>query len=180
MTMTPKIVMATDGACSGNPGPGGWGTVLTLVEPDGTVAHTKALHGGDPNTTNNRMELTAVIEGFRALKHPSTVEVQADSQYIVKAFADGWLAKWQANGWRTSKKEAVENRELWETLLALTAPHTITWTWVKGHAGHPLNSIASAFPRLGACARRGSSEQTHSPRLVDRTAGDSMTSETRD
>jgi len=142
------ITMATDGACSGNPGPGGWGTVLTMPRADGTL-YTKTLCGGEAATTNNRMELTAAIQGFRALLHPATVEVLADSQYLVNAFNNGWLNKWQANHWRNSKRESVENRDLWESLLQVIEPHTITWTWVKGHAGHPLNEQADALARTG-------------------------------
>jgi len=142
------VTMATDGACSGNPGPGGWGTVLTMPRADGTL-YTKALCGGEPATTNNRMELTAAIQGFRALLHPATVEVLADSQYLINAFNNGWLSKWQANHWRNSKREPVENRDLWESLLEVIEPHTITWTWVKGHAGHPLNEQADALARTG-------------------------------
>jgi len=142
------ITMATDGACSGNPGPGGWGTVLTMPRADGTL-YTKTLCGGEAATTNNRMELMAAIQGFRALLQPTTVEVLADSQYLVSAFNNGWLSKWQANHWRNSKREPVENRDLWESLLQVIEPHTITWTWVKGHAGHPLNEQADALARTG-------------------------------
>ncbi len=146
--MNPYLVrLATDGACSGNPGPGGWGALLEVDTPRGLK--TKELCGGDPATTNNRMELTAVLEGFRAIRTPSVVEVLADSQYVIKAFADHWIEKWQSNGWRTAKRVAVENQDLWAALLEAVAPHQVTWTWVKGHAGHPLNERADQLARQG-------------------------------
>jgi len=142
------VSMATDGACSGNPGPGGWGVVLE-TERQGKV-HRKELCGGDPATTNNRMELTAVIQGFRALHRACAVTVVSDSQYIVNAFTQGWLKKWQANGWRTSKRVSVENQDLWQALLEAAAGHEVTWTWVRGHAGHPLNERADVLAHEGA------------------------------
>lgn len=143
----PEVHMATDGACSRNPGPGGWGVVLE-TEHHGRV-HRKELCGGEPETTNNRMELTVVIQGFRALNRACAVTVVSDSQYIINAFTKQWLVKWQAKGWRTSKRVPVENQDLWQALLEAVAGHEVTWTWVRGHAGHPLNERADALAREG-------------------------------
>ena len=129
-----KIVeLFCDGACSGNPGPGGWGAILRF----GGVE--KELSGGEPETTNNKMELLACIQGLQALKEPCRVRVTTDSQYLVKAFRDKWLEKWRKNGWKTSGKEPVKNRDLWERLLELAAFHQIDWIWIRGHAGHAEN-----------------------------------------
>ena len=125
-----------DGAVSGNPGTGGWGVVLLSGE------RRRELSGADPHTTNNRMELTAVIEGLRALRRPCRVRVLSDSAYVVNAHRQGWIRSWQRNGWRTSGKKPVENRDLWEALLAAEQAHEITWELVKGHAGHELNERA--------------------------------------
>ena len=168
--------MATDGACSGNPGPGGWGVVL---EAGG---RRKELSGGAPETTNNRMELTAVLEGFRALTKPSTVRVLADSQYVVQAFNAGWLNRWQANGWRTANKRPVENQDLWAALLKVVAPHAVTWEWVRGHAGHPLNERADTLAAGGLAghASPASSEDSDAAlraeinRLLRRVKADSV------
>ena len=121
----------TDGACSGNPGPGGWGAVLRYN------GHEKELSGGEAHTTNNRMELMAVIEALRLLKEPCKVNLYSDSQYVCNALKLGWARKWQSNGWMRNKKEKALNPELWERLLALCDRHEVEPIWVKGHAGHP-------------------------------------------
>ena len=128
----------TDGACSGNPGPGGWGFVLVARAQDGTIAKRLEGHGGEHATTNNRMEMTAALQGLRALTRPTTVTVFVDSAYLADAFLEGWLVKWQGNGWKSGTKP-VKNQDLWRDLLEAVAPHTIAWQRVKGHAGHELN-----------------------------------------
>jgi ribonuclease HI len=132
----PEVTLVPDGAVSGNPGTGGWGVVLISGE------RRRELSGADPHTTNNRMELTAVIEGLRALRRPCRVRVLSDSAYVVNAHRQGWIRSWQRNGWRTSGKKPVENRDLWEALLDAEQAHEITWELVKGHAGHELNERA--------------------------------------
>jgi ribonuclease HI len=129
----------TDGACSGNPGPGGWAAILVARRADGTIAKQLELAGGDPATTNNRMELQAVIEGLRALQHPSAVTVHIDSSYVMDAITKRWYERWKARGWKTADKQPVKNRELWEALLALLEGHTVSWKKVRGHAGVQLN-----------------------------------------
>ena len=129
----------TDGACSGNPGPGGWAAVLVARDPRGAVVRQVELSGGDPATTNNRMELQAVIEGLRALERPSTVTVHIDSTYVMDAIVKRWYVGWKARGWKTAAKQPVKNRELWEALLAALERHTVTWEKVRGHAGVALN-----------------------------------------
>lgn len=128
----------TDGACSGNPGPGGWSTILKCLKSDGDV-YTKELYGGDVLTTNNKMEMTAVIKGLEALKEPCDVTVYSDSQYVVNAFNNNWLKNWQNNGWKKSNKEPVKNIPLWKSLVELTKQHKVKFVWVKGHNGHPEN-----------------------------------------
>ena len=123
----------TDGACSGNPGPGGWGAVLRYN------GHEKELSGGEAETTNNRMELCAVIYALEALKEPCEVNLYSDSQYVCNALTQGWAKKWRANGWMRNKKEKALNPDLWERLLDLCEKHTVHVNWVKGHAGHPEN-----------------------------------------
>lgn len=137
--MSDKVVIHTDGACSGNPGPGGYGTVLQYGE------HRKELSGGFRKTTNNRMELLAVIEGLRALKHPCEVTVFSDSKYIVDAVNKGWAKRWQSNGWRRNKRDRALNPDLWATLLNLLETHHVSVRWVKGHAGNPGNERADAL-----------------------------------
>jgi ribonuclease HI len=136
----PEVEIFTDGACSGNPGPGGWGAILRYGETE------KELSGGDTATTNNRMELTAAIEGLAALKRPCRVRLYTDSTYV----RDGimrWLLQWKARGWRTADKKPVKNIDLWQALDEAAAAHEIEWIWVKGHAGHVENERADALAR---------------------------------
>jgi ribonuclease HI len=142
------VIIHTDGACSGNPGPGGWGAVL---EYNGTV---KELKGGTAQTTNNQMELTAAIEALNALKRPCAVEIHTDSQYV-KNGIQGWLHGWKRNGWKTAAKKPVKNVELWQALDEATKRHTITWHWVKGHAGHDLNERADRLANEGMAPFKG-------------------------
>ena len=128
-----QVEIFTDGACSGNPGPGGWGAVLRFGSAE------KELCGGEENTTNNRMELSAVIAALSALKEPCRVLLTTDSQYVVNGMEKGWAKKWQANGWRKSDKSPALNTDLWQRLLELCEIHTVSFHWVKGHAGHPEN-----------------------------------------
>lgn len=143
------VEIYTDGACSGNPGPGGWGAILRYR------GHERELSGGAAETTNNRMELTAVIEALQALREPCDVTLYSDSQYIVKAFNEGWLRKWQRNGWQTAAKQPVENQDLWRALLAAAEPHRIKWVWVKGHADDALNNRCDELARAAAAAAAG-------------------------
>lgn len=129
-----------DGACSGNPGPGGWGTILRW---GGTV---KELSGAAAETTNNRMELCAVIAGLEALKRPCTVRVTTDSQYVHRGITE-WIHNWRRNGWKNSQKQEVVNRDLWERLWELNRKHQVEWTWVRGHAGHPENERCDELAR---------------------------------
>lgn len=138
--MTRAVEIYTDGACSGNPGPGGWGAILRY----GTVE--KELCGGEEETTNNRMELMAVIEGLRALKKPCRVAIHTDSRYVMDG-VQKWLAGWMRNGWKTAAKKKVKNQDLWEMLNQELKRHEISWTWVKGHSGHPENERADALAR---------------------------------
>ncbi|SDG39463.1 ribonuclease HI [Pelagibacterium luteolum] len=140
--MSDTIIIHTDGACSGNPGPGGWGAVL---EYNGTV---KELKGGAAATTNNQMELTAAIQALNALKRPCKVEIHTDSQYV-KNGIQGWLFGWKKNGWKTAAKKPVKNVELWQALDEATKRHEISWHWVKGHAGHDLNERADRLANEG-------------------------------
>ena len=128
-----QVQIFTDGACSGNPGPGGWGTVLRFGE------HEKELSGGEASTTNNRMELTAVIEGLKALKEPCAVTLTTDSKYVCDSVTKGWVYGWKKRGWVKSDKKPALNVDLWEQLLPLLEKHKVTFVWVKGHAGHPEN-----------------------------------------
>lgn len=130
-----EVNIYTDGACSGNPGAGGWGAVLIYGENE------KRLQGGEELTTNNRMELMAAIKGLEALKRPCKVNLYSDSAYLVNAFNQGWLKNWQRNGWKTAKKEPVENQDLWQRLLALAQIHDITWIKVKGHSDNYYNNL---------------------------------------
>ena len=132
MTELSKVEIATDGACKGNPGPGGWGALIRAGDKE------KELSGGDRLTTNNRMELTAAIEGLNALKRPCRVTLSTDSRYVMDGLTK-WIKGWQKNGWKTAAKQPVKNADLWQALLDAAAPHRIEWVWVKGHAGHPDN-----------------------------------------
>ena len=128
-----KVELYTDGACRGNPGPGGWGCILVYGK------YRRELSGGEESTTNNRMELTAAIEGLSALKEPCEVTLTSDSRYLVDAVTLGWLDEWRARNWRLKSKGTVKNPELWEKLAALLEVHKVTFAWVKGHDGHPEN-----------------------------------------
>jgi len=138
--MSEIVDIYTDGACSGNPGPGGWGALLRIG------ATEKELSGYDPATTNNRMELTAVIEALRILKRPVTARVHTDSQYVQKGISE-WIHGWKRRGWKTADRQPVKNADLWQTLDALTAGHSIEWLWVRGHAGHVENERVDALAR---------------------------------
>ena len=137
-----SVVIHTDGACSGNPGPGGWGAILDY---NGT---RKELHGGESQTTNNRMELTAAIEALKALKRPVKVEMHVDSQYVKDGITK-WIHGWKRNGWKTADKKPVKNAELWQELDEALHKHDISWRWVKGHAGQEQNERADELARLG-------------------------------
>ena len=137
-----EVVIYTDGACSGNPGPGGWGVVLRW---QGTG---KELHGGDPQTTNNRMELMAAIQALEALNRPSRVQLHTDSTYLLNGITK-WIDGWQRNGWRTAAKKPVKNDDLWRRLTEAIRPPEVSWVWVKGHAGDPGNERADALARRG-------------------------------
>jgi ribonuclease HI len=136
-----EVTIYTDGACSGNPGPGGWGAVLIYGE------HRRELSGFEPSTTNNRMELTAAIQALRALKYPCRVRLYSDSAYLVNAFQQNWLAGWQRNGWINARKEPVENQDLWRELLEAAGPHQVEWLKVKGHADNPFNNRCDELAR---------------------------------
>lgn len=138
-----RVELFTDGACLGNPGPGGWGALLRF----GT--RERELSGGEAQTTNNRMELMAAIAGLEALKRPCTVALTTDSQYVKKGVEE-WMARWRANGWRTSDKKPVKNQDLWERMSAALAGHHVTWHWVKGHAGHAENERVDVLARDAA------------------------------
>jgi ribonuclease HI len=135
-----NVDIFTDGACSGNPGPGGWGTILRTGE------HEKELSGGEAATTNNRMELTAVIRGLEALKRSSAVTIHTDSRYVMDGVTQ-WMPRWKKNGWKTADKKPVKNEDLWRELDALCAKHELQWRWVRGHSGHPENERADALAR---------------------------------
>ena len=128
------VTLYTDGACSGNPGPGGWGAILEYM------GHEKELSGGEKNTTNNRMELTAVIKALQALKEPCTVELYSDSKYVIDALQKGWAVGWRKKGWIKSDKKPALNPDLWDTLLTLVEKHDVRYHWVKGHASNPKNN----------------------------------------
>ena len=140
--MTHTIEIFTDGACKGNPGPGGWGVLLRLGD------HKKTLYGGELQTTNNRMELTAAIEGLAALKKPAKVVLTTDSEYVMKGIRE-WLPNWKKRGWKTAAKQPVKNADLWQQLDALANQHEVEWRWVRGHSGHPENELADELANLG-------------------------------
>jgi ribonuclease HI len=142
-----RVALFTDGASLGNPGPGGWAALLRYGRRE------RLLSGGEPCTTNNRMELKAAVEGLLALKEPCEVDLYTDSQYLERAFAQGWLERWQKNGWRRAEGGPVKNQDLWQALLKAMAPHRVRFHWVKGHAGHPENE------RVDREARRRAEEE---------------------
>lgn len=139
---TDCVAIYADGACKGNPGPGGWGVLLCAGGAE------KQLHGGEAQTTNNRMELMAAIQGLEALRRPCRVCMSIDSQYVLKGITE-WMPRWAANGWRTADGKPVKNRDLWQRLHAATRYHAVSWVWVKGHAGHPGNEAADALANQG-------------------------------
>ena len=136
------IELFTDGACRGNPGPGGWGALLRQGD------RVRELHGGEAETTNNRMEMTAVIEGLSALKRSCQVHITTDSQYVMKGVTE-WMPNWKKRRWRTAAGQPVKNVDLWQKLDTLLADHEVTWEWVKGHSGHPENERVDALANLG-------------------------------
>lgn len=137
-----QVVIHTDGACSGNPGPGGWGAILE------SGGREREFSGGEALTTNNRMELTAAIQALSALTRPSTVELHTDSQYLRQGITQ-WIRGWKRNGWKTADRKPVKNIDLWQALDALIATHKVDWRWVRGHAGHDINERADALARQG-------------------------------
>jgi ribonuclease HI len=156
-----EVELWTDGACSGNPGPGGWAALLRMGP------HERVLAGGETMTTNNRMELTGVVRGLNALTRPCRVRVHIDSSYVKNAFTNGWLVRWQANGWVTRDKQPVKNRELWHELLVETARHEIEWVKVAGHAGVELNERVDQI----ACAERDRyAQRAPAPRVTGQAA----------
>ncbi len=150
MTQQTVLEIWTDGACKGNPGPGGWGVLMRYGE------HSRELYGGEPLTTNNRMELTAVIEALSAVKRPVPIVLHLDSSYVKNGIT-GWVHNWKRRGWRTGEGKPVKNVELWQALDKLAASHTIDWRWVKGHAGDPGNERADELANLGAAQATGRS-----------------------
>jgi ribonuclease HI len=146
MTGAPKVEIHTDGACSGNPGPGGWAALLR------SGPHEKMISGGEPATTNNRMELTAAIRALEALRQASEVVLWTDSEYLRRGVTE-WMPRWKANGWRNAAKQPVANRELWEELDTLAGRHRIDWRWVRGHSGHPENDRVDAAARAAVLAQ---------------------------
>jgi ribonuclease HI len=136
------VEIYTDGACKGNPGPGGWGALMRYG------AHEKRLHGGEPDTTNNRMELTAVIEALNALKRPSRVRITTDSQYVRNGITS-WIHSWKKRGWKTASRTPVKNVDLWQALDAAVSRHQVEWHWVRGHSGHPENELADELANRG-------------------------------
>ena len=149
MSPSDHVIIHTDGACKGNPGPGGWGAVLQTLG-----GHEKELWGGEANTTNNRMELTAAIMALEALKRPCKVELHTDSKYVMQGITE-WMRGWKARGWLTADKKPVKNADLWQRLDAARARHDVRWRWVKGHAGHELNERADQLANRGVAELRG-------------------------
>ena len=143
-----KVALFSDGACSGNPGPGGWGVILRFRGVE------KELFGGERETTNNRMEMMAIIQGLEALKRPVTVDIFTDSKYVIDGITK-YMPTWKKNSWRTADKKPVKNVDLWERMLAAMKPHQLSWNWVKGHNGHPENERADALARDGVAQQRG-------------------------
>lgn len=153
----PVVEIFTDGACSGNPGPGGWGVLLRSGD------HVKELWGGETPTTNNRMELRAAIEALNALKRPCTVALHTDSEYVKKGITE-WLRGWKARGWKTADKKPVKNEDLWRALEEAASRHAVEWHWVKGHSGHDGNEAADQLARRGA--REAAQPQTGEPETL--------------
>ncbi|MEM7495901.1 MAG: ribonuclease HI [Myxococcota bacterium] len=150
MSDLPRVQLYCDGSCLRNPGPGGWAALLIFASPrSGEQERRKLVQGGCPDTTNNRMELTAAIEGLSALKQPCDARVFCDSQYVVRGMSE-WQAAWRRRGWKTAGGKRVENVELWQRLVQAASPHRATWHWVKGHAGHPLNEYVDEQARQQA------------------------------
>lgn len=147
MSELPLVEIATDGACKGNPGPGGWGAVIRF----GT--HEKTLSGGENPTTNNRMELMAAIQALAALTRPCRVQLSTDSRYVMDGLTK-WIHGWRKNGWKTADRKPVKNADLWQSLVAAAEPHRVEWKWVKGHAGHPDNERADKLASDAAIASR--------------------------
>jgi ribonuclease HI len=143
-----KVALFSDGACSGNPGPGGWGVILRFRGVE------KELFGGERETTNNRMEMMAIIQGLEALKRPVAVDIFTDSKYVIDGITK-YMPTWKKNSWRTADKKPVKNIDLWERMLAAMKPHQLSWNWVKGHNGHPENERADALARDGVAQQRG-------------------------
>jgi ribonuclease HI len=145
-----EVVIYTDGACKGNPGPGGWAALLVYKE------HIKEISGSEPHTTNQRMELTAAVEGLRLLKEPCRVRLHSDSAYLVNAFQQQWLEKWKKNGWQTKNKQPVENQDLWKELLTLSSYHKVDWIKVKGHSTDAYNNRCDYLAQKAAESQRES------------------------
>ena len=143
-----KVALFSDGACSGNPGPGGWGVILRFRGVE------KEFFGGERDTTNNRMEMMAIIQGLEALKRPVAVDIFTDSKYVIDGITK-YMPTWKKNSWRTADKKPVKNIDLWERMLAAMKPHQLSWNWVKGHNGHPENERADALARDGVAQQRG-------------------------
>jgi ribonuclease HI len=156
----PHVVVHTDGACSGNPGPGGWGAILAFGD------RQKELHGGEAHTTNNRMELMGAISALEALKKPCVVDLHTDSQYMRDGIMK-WIKNWKRNGWRTADKKPVKNVDLWQRLEAALERHQVRWHWVRGHAGDAMNERADQLARDGIAAVRAGAIGALSPRPAD-------------
>ena len=152
MSDLPQVEIFTDGACKGNPGPGGWGAILRAMKKDGEATE-KEMSGSEGATTNNRMELTAAIRALQALKRPCKVALYTDSKYVIDGITK-WVFGWQKKGWKTAAKKPVLNEDLWRELLDAARPHTIDWHWVKGHDGHPENERADQLASDAALAAR--------------------------
>lgn len=153
MENIPEVHIFADGACSGNPGPGGWGAILKYP----AKKKEKRLSGAEADTTNNRMELTAVIQALSCLKIPCSIVITTDSRYVIDAFKAGWIKNWLKNGWKTASKQPVKNDDLWKQLIRLVEPHSVTWQWIRGHNGHPENEEAD---RLAVEARKNINDKT--------------------
>ena len=150
--MSGKVIIYTDGACSGNPGPGGWGAILTFGD------HEREISGGEAHTTNNRMELMAAISALETLKRPCKVELHTDSQYLQQGIST-WIKQWKRNGWRTADKKPVKNMDLWQRLDAALARHEVDWRWVRGHHGHEMTERADVLARSAISSLRSSESQ---------------------